>query len=417
MTEITVEKTSEDLGSKVLSVTVPQDRVEQAEARAVEYYAKRARVPGFRKGKVPAQVIRKRFGDAIRQTALEEVIREGVETAQAQESLTAVLDRSVRNVKFTPGAPVEFELVVEVRPEIRLEHTKGFHLTRTVPPVTDTEVEEQLRALQEQKAAWLPVEGEKPTEGQLVRVEVAAEDGAGAGEAKTYQLVLGKGEALPAIEEQITQLLPGETTEADIRFPDDDPDEARRGTSRRFRITLHEVKRQELPSLDDAFAREVGDFETRDALEAAIRKDLARAAEREADARVRDQLVHEVVEANRVEAPPSMVRRLVTAYARAYQISPERFEQFANEFRPVAEAQVKRELVLHAVAEAEGLAATEADVDARVAQIAETQNKPVAEVYASLQKSERLPDIERSITEEKTFSFLIEHSTVDEVSA
>jgi trigger factor len=417
MTEITVEKTSEDLGSKVLSVTVPQDRVEEAEARAVQYYAKRAKVPGFRKGKVPAQVIKKRFGDAIRQTVLEEVIREGVEMAQTQESLTAVLDRSVRNVKFTPGAPVEFELVVEVRPEIQLEHSKGFHLTRTVPPVTDTEVEAQLRALQEQKAAWLPIEGEKPTEGQLVRVEVAALEGAGAGETKAYQLVLGKGEALPAIEEQITELLPGETREASIRYPDDDPDEARRGTSRRFRITLHEVKRQELPSLDDAFAREVGDFDTLQALEAAIRHDLARAAEREADARVRDQLIHEVVEANRVEAPPSMVRRLVTAYARAYQISPERFEQFANEFRPVAEAQVKRELVLHAVAEAEGLSATEAEVDARVAEIAEAQQRPVAEVYASLQKSERLPDIERSITEDKTFTFLLEHSTVDEVSA
>jgi len=417
MSEITVEKTSEDLGSKVLSVTVPPDRVEQAEARAVQYYAKRAKLPGFRKGKVPAQVIKKRFGDAIRQTVLEEVIKEGWETAQAQESLTAVLDRSVRNVKFTPGAPVEFELVVEVRPELRLEHVKGFTVTRTVPPVTDGDVEERLRALQEQKATWLPVEGVKPTEGQLVRVEVAALDGPGAGEAKAYQLVLGKGEALPAIEERIMALLPGQTEEADIRFPDDDPDEARRGTSRRFRITLHEVKRQELPPVDDAFAREVGDFEDQAALQAAIRSDLASGAEREADARVRDQLVHELVEANRVEAPPSMVRRLVTAYARAYQIAPERFEQFANEFRPVAEAQVKRELVLHAVAEAEGLAATEADVDARVAEIAAAQDKPVGAVYASLQKSERLPDLERSITEETTFTFLLEHSTVDEVSA
>jgi trigger factor len=417
MTEITVEKTSEDLGSKTLSVTVPEDRVQEAEAKALQYYAKRAKLPGFRKGKVPAQVIKKRFGEAIRQTVLEEVIREGWETAQSQESLTAVLDRSVRNVKFQEGAPVEFELVVEIRPELELEHTKGFTIARTVPPVSETEVEERLRALQEQKAAWLPVEEEKPTEGQLVRVEVAAQDGEAAGESKAYQLVLGRGEALPAIEERIMELVPGETKEADIRFPDDDPDEARRGTSRQVRITLHEVKRQELPPVDEAFAREIGDFETLDALKTTIREDLVSAAKREADARVRDQLIHEIVEANRVEAPPSMVRRLVTAYAQAYKIAPEKFEQFANEFRPVAEAQVKRELVLNAVAEAESLAATEADLDARIAEIAEAQQHPVAEVYASLQKSERLPDLERSITEEKTFTFLLEHSTVDEVSA
>lgn len=417
MTDITVEMTSEDLGSKTLSVTVPQDRVQEAEARAVRYYAKRAKLPGFRKGKVPPQVIKKRFGDAIRQTVLDEVIREGWEAAQSQESLTAVLDRSVRNVKFQEGAPIEFELVVEVRPELDLEHTKGFTITRTVAPVSDAEVEERLRALQEQKAAWLPVEGEKPTEGQLVRVEVGALDGDATGESKAYQLVLGRGEALPAIEERIMELVAGETKEADIRFPDDDPDEARRGTSRLVRITLHEVKRQELPPVDDAFAREVGDFETLDALRTAIREDLASAAQREANARVRDQLIHEIVEVNRVEAPPSMVRRLVTAYGQTYQIAAEKFEQFANEFRPVAEAQVKRELVLNAVAEAEGLAATEADLDARIAEIAEAQHRPVAEVYASLQKSERLPDLERSITEDKTFTFLLEHSTVDEVSA
>src|ERR671926_740543 len=130
MAAITVEKTAEDSASKSLRVTVPIDRVRQAEARALKYYAKRARLPGFRPGKAPDTVVRKRFGDAIRQSVLEEVIRESWETAKAAESLQPVADPSIRNLKFEDGSPIEFELLVEVRPEVKLERIGGFRLER-----------------------------------------------------------------------------------------------------------------------------------------------------------------------------------------------------------------------------------------------------------------------------------------------
>src|SRR5919112_3531451 len=144
MSQITVEKTAEDSASKSLRVTVPVDRVREAEAKAVRFYSKRARLPGFRKGKAPAAVVRKRFGDAIRQSVLEEVIREGWETARTAESLKPVTDPSIRNVKFEDGSPIEFDLLVEVRPELKLERTGGFRVERRVPAVTDDSVQEQL---------------------------------------------------------------------------------------------------------------------------------------------------------------------------------------------------------------------------------------------------------------------------------
>jgi trigger factor len=116
MSQITVEKTAEDSASKSLRVTVPVDRVREAEARALKYYAQRARLPGFRPGKAPETVVRKRFGDAIRQTVLEEVIRESWETAKTNESLKPITDPAIRNLKFEEGSPIEFELHVEVRP-------------------------------------------------------------------------------------------------------------------------------------------------------------------------------------------------------------------------------------------------------------------------------------------------------------
>ncbi len=417
MSQITVEKTSEDSASKSLRVTVPVDRVREAEAKAVKYYAQRARLPGFRPGKAPDAVVRKRFGDAIRQTILEEVIRESWETAKTSEALKPVTDPSIRNLKFEEGSPIEFDLLVEVRPELKLERIGGFRLERRVTAVPDSGVEEQLARLQEQKAAWVPVEGLKPSPGQMVRVAVAPIENETVGPAQPYDLVLGQNQAVPDLEERVMTLLPGETADAEVRFPADHPDESRRGQTRKVRVTLHEVKRQDLPVLDDAFAREVGEFETLDALRTAVRQDLEREAQRDADAQLRQSLIAQIVEANQVQAPESLIHRLMHGYAEMYRVPADQLEQFEQQFHPVAETQVKRDLVLDALVEAHALRATEQELDARIAKMAEARNVPASQLYASLEKAKRLPELERAITEEKVFDFLLPQSTVEEVKS
>lgn len=417
MSSITVTKTAEDAASKALRVTVPLDRVEEATAKAVRQYAKRARLPGFRQGKAPDAVVRRRFSNEIRQWVLEEVIREGWEEAKTSESLKPISDPSVRNLKFEEGQPVEFELVVEVRPELALGRLGGFSLTRTVPAVTDQIVSEQLGKLREQRAAWLPVEGQKPAPGQMVRVEVAPIEDGEVKEAQPYTFVLGDGQALPALEEKIMTILPGETVDTEVRFPEDHADAERRGSSRTVRLTVHELKRQELPALDDAFAREVGDFEDLGALTRSVKADLESSAAREADAGVREQLVQQLIEANGIVAPPSMVDRMLHSLLHAYGVEHDKQEAFNTEFRPIAAAQVKRELLLSGVAEKEGLKASEADVDARIARIAEQRNATPAQIYASLEQAKRLPELTRSLTEEKVFAFLLSKSTISEATS
>jgi trigger factor len=417
MSQITVEKTAEDSASKSLRITVPIDRVQEAEARALKYYAKRARLPGFRPGKAPDAVVRKRFGDAIRQTVLEEVIRESWETAKTSESLKPVTDPAIRNLKFEEGSPIEFELHVEVRPELKLERVGGFKVERRETVVTDAAVEEQLARIQEQKAAWIPVEGVKPSPGQMVRIEVATIENGVAGPSQPHDVVLGENRTLPELEERIMSLLPGETTDGEVRFPDDHPDESRRGQTRRLRITLHEVKRQELPPLDDALAREAGDFEGLDALRAAVRQDLELEAAREADAELRRNLMAQVVEANNIQAPESLVHRLMHGYAEMYKVPEEQLPAFEQQFHQIAEGQVKRDMALDALVETHGLKATEADLDQRISTMAGARGVPAGQIYASLEKSKRLGELERAITEEKVFDFLLKQSTVEEVKS
>jgi trigger factor len=411
---IEITKAKEEPGSASFRVAVTPDRVQRAEDQAAQAFARRARLPGFRQGKVPLSVVRKRYADAIREQVLREVIGESWKAALEREKLEPIADPHIHDLKFEAGTPLTFELHVELKPDLRFDRLGGFTLARTVPPVTDEMVGGQLEDLRRQRAAWVPVESDRAKPGDLAAVTLATiEDGA-AGEAKPYQVILGQGQAIPDVEEQIMSLAVGEAREADVRFPDDFADETKRGQSRRVRIAVQEVKRQELPPLDDAFAREVGDFDSLEALRVAVRSDLELDARRSADAGVRRQLIEQIVAANNVPAPRALVGRVLRAYAQAYQVPDERFEAFAQEFFPLAEAQVRRDLVLDHVARTQGLKASEADLDERVAEIARRREQPPGQVYAELQKSQRLKELEQSITEEKVFTHLLAQSTVTE---
>src|SRR5258705_9159877 len=334
MPDIVVKKTHDEPGETWLAVTVPPESVRAAEDRATRAYKHRAGPPGFRRGRAPAAVVRKKFAEDIRQQALQELVQESWRAAVEQEKLKPIADPHIHNLKWEEGAPVTFELHVEVKPELKLERLGGFRLTRTVAAVTEAQIDAQLNELRGQRAPWTPVTDEKPKPKDLVHVTIATREGTEIKDPQPYQLVLGEGRAIPEVEEKIMTLLPGEMLDAIVRFPDDFAEEAKRGQSRDVRITLHEVKRQQLAELDDAFAREVGDFESLDALRRAVRDDLEKEAEREADARVRAELVEQIVAANQVVAPRPLVERVLALYAQAYGIPEDRWEKFAAEFRP-----------------------------------------------------------------------------------
>jgi trigger factor len=413
MPEILVKKTKVEPGEASLEVTIPPDNVKAAEDRATRFYQERARLPGFRQGKVPAAVVRKKFADGIREETLRELVQESWRVAQKQEELKPIADPHIHNLKWEAGAPVTFEFHVELKPELNLQRLGGFKLTRTVPAITAAQVDAQLTTMREQRAPWTPVANEKPKPKDLVDVMIATRENGEVKDPQPYQFVLGEGRAIPDVEERIMALLPGESVDATVRFPDDFAEEAKRGQTRDVQLTLREVKRQELPSLDDAFAREMGDFESLEALRTAVTTDLAKEAEREADAKLRGDLVQQIVEANNVVAPRPLVERVLGAYAQAYEIAEDRWPQFAQEFHTVAESQVRRDLVLDHVVESQNLRATEAELDQKVQELAERRGMPAAQLYASLEKAKRLRDVARSITEEKVFAYLLSQSTVE----
>jgi len=416
MPEILVRKTRAEPGEASLEVTIPPDNVKAAEDRATKVYQQRARLPGFRQGKAPAAVVRKKFADDIRQETLRELVQESWRVAQKQEELRPIADPHIHNLKWEEGAPVTFEFHVELKPELKLQRLGGFRLTRKVPAVTAAQIDAQLNTMREQRAPWTPALGEKPKPKDLVDVIIATRENGEEKDPQPYQFVLGEGRAIPDVEERVMSLTPGESVDATVRFPDDFAEEAKRGQTRDIRVSLREVKRQQLPPLDDAFAREMGDFESLEALRAAVTADLGKEAERQADAKLRSELVEQIVQANNVVAPRPLVERVLGAYAQAYEIPEERWQQFAQEFHSIAESQVRRDLVLDDVVESQNLRATEAELDQKIQELAERRGggMTAAQLYASLEKAKRLRDVARSITEEKVFAYLLSQSTVEQ---
>lgn len=410
---ISIEAKKSEGAERLLQVTVPLDVVNEAKEKAARKIAGTVTLPGFRAGKAPLGMVMKRFGEAIRSEAIELLVQDAYKEVLEREQLKVAAQPHIHDLKFEEGEPLSFDLHLELRPELKLANTTGFKVTRTARTVSDDDVQQQIEQLRDQRASWSPVE-DKPMEGDMVTVLLSTADEDGTmPEGREYRLVLGGGQAIPGIEEVIMEIKAGQTAERPVRWPEDFPDEAQRGKTKSVRVELKDVKRKSLPDLDDAFASEVGDFESVDALRKVVREDMEESATRESDAEVRQKLLDELIGANPFDVPPSWVAQLVHGYAEAYKIPEEEHDRFAVGFRPTAERQVRRDMVIDAISEAEDLKATESDIDDRVTEMAGKRGVNPGQLYAQLQKAQRLSELERGITEDKVFAWLFERNTVE----
>ena len=396
-----------------MSVTVPASVVQQEERRAAKRLASRARLKGFRKGRVPTKVIESRFGGTLRKEALDKLVDEAYRTALAAQDLTPISEGEILELSYEPEQDLVFSISFDVQPRIEVARLGGFAIERPVAEVNDEHVDKVLARIQEQNGAWKPAEEGQPEDLDLVSVLIKKLDGEAADEGKEYEFLLGQGDALPDIETAIKSLEAGTSGEFDVSFPEDFPDEGRRGDRERVHITLVARKIQELPELDDDLAKQVGDFETLDDLKTRVREDLDKEAAEEVENVLRGRLLDMLLNANPFEVPASMVDRYVSGVIGDQpNLDPTRLEEIRASISVEAERAVKRILIIEKIAETQGLAATEDDIDTRVEEIAKTNESTAAKVYASLQKAGRLEMLERELTERKVFDFLKEQSEI-----
>ena len=400
---------------RTMNVIVPSGIVNSERRRFTGELAARVKLPGFRKGHVPSSVVEKRFGQSLSQEALDKLIGAAYREALSQQELNPISEGEVDNVQYEPDHDLTFSISFDVRPEIELSRLGGFKVERPAVNGLEDKLEQVLGRLREEKGTWQPLEEGKPEDGNLVGVEIQRMNDGEVGEAQPYQLVLGQGDAIPNIEEAIKSLEIDGSGDFVVRFPDDFPNEERRGQEEHLHIRLDSRQHLVLPELDAEFAKSLGEFEGVEDLNEKIQADLEKEAEEQAESVVRGKLLDAILDANPFTVPVSMVDRYVeSVLGNPEGVPPDKLTEAKEQLSPQAEHAVKRILAIDRLSEIQELGATKEELDDRIGEIAEKNGDTPARIYASLQKGERLEALEREITERKVFDFLKEQSEITE---
>ena len=415
----------EELGAckRRLQVEETPEVVRAAWEQAFSRVQRQAKLPGFRKGKVPRSMIKIHFADDVRQEVARHLIPDVYRQALAETQIKPVEDPDLQEVRLEEDAPLVFSAVVEIKPAIELGTYTGLAVSHTPKPLTDEEVEEAINEIREQHAEYRAVERAADI-GDLVIVDYTlTPEGMEPRSESGYGFVIGQSQVMKEIDEAVIGLVPGGTRETRLRFADDHRNEALRGKSGAATVTLREVKEKILPALDDEFAKTVGAFESLDALRAEVRKELEARRERENRQELEEKIVEALLGAHEFQVPDALVMRQVghtvehaRERVRRQGVDPDKlpwdYQKLVADLRPGAEKAVRRTLLLEAIAEKESLGPGEADVEAEVEKIAQASQRPAPAVRSMMEQSGDLDGLRFSLRERRTMDFLIERAQV-----
>jgi trigger factor len=414
-----------------LDVEVPPEAVRQGVEAKVRELGRQVRVPGFRPGKAPRRVIENRLGrDYIYMEALQEQLPNWYSQAVVETDLRPI-DRP--EIHFDEALDEQegfkFSATVEVRPQAKLGDYKGIEVPKREVEVSDEEVDARLEELRAQFATLAAVEGRPVQEGDFVVLDFKGERMTGGplqgAEAEDYMLEVGRGELLPDFETNVVGMTAGERKRFGVTFPLDYAEQSLRGEAVLFNVHVKEIKERDLPPLDDEFVKEASEFETLDELRTAVREQLEEALEQRSAGEFRGRVLDAVAERAEVEVPDVMVHEkaheMVESFERSiraqgmepeqyYQLAGSNHGDFEQRVRPDAEDTVKKELVLDAVAVAEGIEAAEDEVMHEIEHLAEDSERSPEEIAQTLRANGTYALLEEEISRQKALEFLAENA-------
>ena len=426
-----VEMTKKETNVVELKVEVPQDQVEQAIAKAYVKTRKDYSVPGFRKGKVPRNILEKRYGiEIFYEEAANILIQDTYPQVVEEQKLEPVDHPDITVDQFDCEQPFIYTATVTVCPELKLGKYKGLKIAKEEKQVADEDVEAEIKALQNSKARLIALEADAvaANDDQVIIDFVGKMDGEEfeGGTGANYPLALGSGSFVPGFEEQLIGAKQGEKVLVKLTMPQEYHSEELAGKEVEFEVEIKEIKRKELPALDDDFAKEVGDYETLTALKDFIRERLEDRARQEAADKLRHDVLEAVREKAEVDIPGIMIENETKAMLRQMEnrfsqqglkfedylsYSGKSLDDIMAEMRPGAENNVKTELLLDTVSKVENISVDEAELEEEIAQLAKVYGQEAKAVRSALEKSDQLAAVEQIILHRKALDFLAEVNT------
>ena len=386
-----------------LTIEVPAEEVEKALQNAFLKNKNRISVPGFRKGKVPRQMIEKMYGPEIfYEDAVNEMIPDAYEKAADECGEDIVSSPVIDVTQIEKGKPFIFTAEVALKPDVKLGKYKGVEIDRVETAVTEEDVDAEINRERERNARNIEVTDRPVKDGDMTVldfegfVDGVAFDG---GKGENYSLTIGSGAFIPGFEEQLIGAEIDKETEIHVTFPEDYQAEDLKGKDAVFKCTIREIREKELPELDDEFAGEVSEFDTLEEYKADVRAKLTETKEKEAKNLREEAVVEAIVKDSDMEIPEAMVetrqKQMVDEFMQSITmqgLTPEQYYQFTGasrerliaQVKPQAEKRIKARLVLEAVAKAENITASEEDYEDELKVMAEAYQMEVDKVREML---------------------------------
>ncbi len=405
-----------------LDLEIPSENVQKATEKVAKDLMRVARIPGFRPGKAPISLIKRRFAEDIKSEVLQALVPEFLEKELTEKKLVPVTQPHVEKVDFTEAGPLKVRAVFEVFPEFELGNYKNLEIQIDDVPIGDADVDKTFEEMRERAATYIPVEGRGVADGDFALLRITGTPQGGGDQIQADNVVchVGAEETLPAFTENLRGALAGETRRFDATYPADYPDQKLAGKNFSYSVELQSIKEKRLPDLNDDFAREVGagdDVTTLAALRAVVRERLEAAREDRQQSQARDKILEVLVKQHEFPVPESLVEHQMDVRLEAVVRSMARqgvdpravnvdWVSLRQRQRDRATEDVKAELLLDRIAEVEKIDASDEDVEREIEQLATRSGESAAVVRARLTKQGALDRMKSKLRSDRTLDWL-----------
>ncbi|MGO9588906.1 MAG: trigger factor [Candidatus Acidiferrales bacterium] len=420
-----------------IELEIPAENVQKATEKVARDIARVARIPGFRPGKAPVTLVRRRFADDIQGEVVQSLVPEYLEKALDEKKLVPVTRPEVDKVEFKEGEPLRFRAIFEVLPEFELGDYKNLTIQVDEIEVGDAQVDKTLEEMRERAATFVPVEGRPAQDGDhvLIKLSGVPAEGGDPVQADNILVNIGAEETLASFTENLRGANAGETRQFEARYPDDYPDEKLAGKTYNYSVEVQGVKEKKLPELNDDFVKdaagaqgpEVGGVTTLDELRKKIRENLDAAKEQQQNSQAREKILAELVKQHDFPVPEALIEgqmdtrleRMARSLA-AQGVDPRAVNvdwvSLRRRQRDNAVNDVKAELLLDRVATAENIDATDEDVEKEIAKLSEQSGESATALRARLTKQGALDRIKSKLRSEKTIDWLYRTARIEKTA-
>ena len=422
-----VEKT-ENANEVKLEITVEAEKFENAMKKVYFQNAKYINIPGFRKGKAPMNIVEKYYGAQIfYEDAFNDVATQAYDEALEENKIDVVSRPTVDIIQMEKGKDVIFSAVVQVKPEVKLGKYKGIDIKKVEYSVNDEDIEKELKKMQEQNARLITIEDRALENGDIATIDFEGfTDGVPfeGGKAEGHELEIGSGAFIPGFEEQLVNMKIDEEKEIKVTFPKEYFSKDLAGKEATFKVKLHEIKKKELPKLDDEFAKDVSEFDTLEELKTDIKNKMEKENEQKAKYETEEAAIKAVCDNVKIDIPSGMIDMEVDHMLQdinqrlSYQgLKLEQYlkmidkteEEVRKEYEPQAIEAIKSRLTLEAIRNAEKIEASEEEIKEKLEEMAKNYGKKVEEI----QDNEDLKNyIKEGLESEKAIDFIVKNAKI-----